>query len=109
MKLNDILAAALKKSASDVHIKAGLVPVIRKHGKLRPLQAGLPQLTSEQVEEMAMSMLDEEQRATFARMKEVDVGYGVSGRRTLPREHLPPAWIDPHGHPKYSVQRSKFR
>lgn len=79
MKLNDILAAALKKSASDVHIKAGLVPVIRKHGKLRPLQAGLPQLTTEQVEEMAMGMLDSEQRITFAKCKEVDVGYGVSG------------------------------
>lgn len=79
MTLNEILSTALKKQASDVHLKAGLVPVIRKHGKLRPLQQGIPQLTSQQIEEMAMSMLDEEQRKTFAKMKEIDVGYGLTG------------------------------
>lgn len=79
MKLPDILAIALKKNASDVHLKAGLVPVIRKHGKLRPLQQGVPQLTSEEIEEMAMSILDEEQKAIFQKMKEVDIGYGITG------------------------------
>lgn len=79
MTLNDILSTALKKQASDVHLKAGLVPVIRKHGKLRPLQQGVPQLSSQQIEEMALSILDEEQRKTFAKMKEIDVGYGLSG------------------------------
>lgn len=77
--LVDILTAALKKNASDVHLKAGLVPVIRKHGKLRPLESGMTQLTSAQIEEMAMGILDEEQRRVFLNMKEVDVGFGVSG------------------------------
>lgn len=79
MTLVDILTAALKKEASDVHLKAGLVPVIRKHGKLRPLQQGLPQLTGQQLEEMALSLLDDEQKRIFATKKEVDVGYGISG------------------------------
>jgi twitching motility protein PilT len=79
VNLLDILTVALKKNASDVHLKAGLVPVIRKHGKLRPLQAGVPQITNEEIEKMAMELLDDEQKATFAKQKEVDVGYGVSG------------------------------
>ena len=79
MTLQDILTAAVKKNASDVHIKAGLTPIIRKHGKLRPLQQGLAPLTNAQVEQMAMEILDEEQRKLFATMKEVDVGYGLTG------------------------------
>jgi twitching motility protein PilT len=79
MKLVDILTVALKKSASDVHLKAGLVPVIRKHGKLRPLQSGLMQLSSQEIEGMALEIMDEDQRNAFARDKEIDVGYGVSG------------------------------
>jgi twitching motility protein PilT len=79
VNLIEILTTAMKKNASDVHLKAGLVPVIRKHGKLRPLEQGMPQLTSQQVEEMAMGILDEEQRRVFSHNKEIDVGYGVTG------------------------------
>lgn len=79
VELNEILTLALKKNASDVHLKAGLVPVIRKHGKLRPLEQGLPQLSSQQIEEMALSLLDDELKRQFAVNKEVDVGYGVTG------------------------------
>jgi twitching motility protein PilT len=79
MTLNEILTIALKKQASDVHLKAGLVPVIRKHGKLRPLQTGVPQLSSGEIENMANEILDEEQRKSFATHKEIDVGYGISG------------------------------
>lgn len=79
MNLVEILTTAIKKSASDVHLKAGLVPVIRKHGKLRPLEQGLTQLTSQQIEEMAMGILDEDQRRSFAQSKEIDIGYGISG------------------------------
>ena len=79
MKLTEILTVALKKSASDVHLKAGLVPVIRKHGKLRPLQQCLPQLSATQIENMANEILDEDQRKLFNKTKEIDVGYGISG------------------------------
>lgn len=79
VNLIEILTLALKKNASDVHLKAGLVPVIRKHGKLRPLEQGLTQLSSSQIEEMANGILDDEQRRTFTNMKEVDIGYGITG------------------------------
>lgn len=79
MTLVDILTAAHKKDASDIHLKAGLVPVIRKHGKLRPLAPSLTPLTPEEIEEMAVGIMDDDQKAYFHRHKEVDVGYGVSG------------------------------
>ncbi len=37
MELNDILAVALKSRASDIHLKAGLPPIYRIDGALRPL------------------------------------------------------------------------
>lgn len=79
LSLKEILEMAMTKEASDVHLKAGLVPVIRKHGKLRPLSQGLVQLSAQDVENMAMAILDEEQRSQFIKFKEVDCGYGVPG------------------------------
>lgn len=79
LSLKEILEIAVEKEASDIHLKAGLVPVIRKHGKLRPLSSGLVQLSAQDVERMAGEVLDEEQRAIFVKFKEVDCGYGVSG------------------------------
>ncbi len=79
MKLDEILTLAIKKDASDVHLKAGLVPVIRKHGKLRPLQNGLPQLSNQDIEEMAYEMMDADQRKAYVLNKDIDLGYGVSG------------------------------
>lgn len=79
LSLKEILEMAMSKEASDVHLKAGLVPVIRKHGKLRPLSQGLTQLSAQDVEKMAFEVMDEEQRQIFLKLKEVDCGYGVSG------------------------------
>ena len=79
MELVEILTTAMRKQASDVHLKAGLVPVIRKHGKLRPLQQGMHQLTSQNLERMAYQVMDEAQRAYFEKYKEIDIGYGVPG------------------------------
>jgi twitching motility protein PilT len=79
MDLPEILTIAMKKNASDVHLKAGLVPVIRKHGKLRPLHQGLAQLTAQEIEAMANSILDDHQKNDFLQYKEIDVGYGISG------------------------------
>ncbi len=70
---------AVEKGASDVHLKAGLTPVIRKDGSLRPLSTKIPPLTSAEVEALAFANLDEMQRKQFDEFKEVDLGYGVSG------------------------------
>lgn len=79
MTLNEILSAAVQKGASDVHLKAGLVPVIRKHGKLRPLFAEHPPISNTELEQMITEIMDEEQAKAFRVRKELDLGYGVSG------------------------------
>lgn len=79
MNIEEILRLAMKKGASDVHLKAGIVPVIRRHGVLRPLAPNLSSLTGRQMEAIAMSLMDEQQKQTFEELKEVDLGYGISG------------------------------
>jgi twitching motility protein PilT len=79
MTFEEILRAAMQKGATDVHLKAGVMPVIRKHGVLRPLAADLGALSPTDIDQMADALMDRTQRAHFAEYHEVDLGYGISG------------------------------
>jgi len=79
MTLSEILTIAIKKQASDVHLKAGIVPVIRKHGRLRPLQQDLTPILSAEIERMALEIMDASQKKFFEENKELDFSYGISG------------------------------
>ncbi len=78
MNLNDILGMALKANTSDVHLKAGLPPVFRIDGNLRPLPKA-PRLTAETVSDMCHSIMNDKQRQTFEDRSEVDLAYGIPG------------------------------
>jgi twitching motility protein PilT len=78
-KLDEILRLATQKGASDIHLKAGIIPVIRKHGNLRPLSSSLVALTGDDIEGMAYSIMDDDQRTHFAKHKDIDLSYGLSG------------------------------
>ncbi|NQZ00782.1 MAG: type IV pilus twitching motility protein PilT [Bdellovibrionales bacterium] len=79
MELDEILKMALQKGASDVHLKAGIMPVIRRHGVLRPLAANLQPLSGQEIREIAYSIMDRLQVAHFEKYKEVDLAHGISG------------------------------
>lgn len=79
MILDEILKAAVEKGASDIHFKAGVTPVVRKDGVLRPLSSKIPPMTAEEVATLANGLMDKKQLAQFEEFKEVDLGYGVSG------------------------------
>jgi twitching motility protein PilT len=79
MTLEEILRAALAKGASDVHLKVGVMPVIRRHGILRPLAANAPVLNAETIEQIAFSLMDAKQKEHFDNYREVDLGFGISG------------------------------
>jgi twitching motility protein PilT len=79
MTLEELLKMALEKGASDLHLKAGIIPVIRRHGNLRPLAANLPPLSGEEIEQMVMVLMDERQKSVFTQFREVDLSFGISG------------------------------
>ena len=78
MELNEILLEALTKGASDVHIKIGQPPIIRIDGHLRTMQGAKPYNYNE-VNQMALGIMNEWQKERFLREKEVDMGYEIHG------------------------------
>jgi twitching motility protein PilT len=78
MELNEILAIAVKAKSSDIHIRAGLVPIVRIDGKLRPIP-NAPRLAPDVVRAMVHAIMNERQRKQFEEHFEVDLSYGVPG------------------------------
>lgn len=78
MEIKKILALALEKKASDVHLKVGLPPILRIHGKLVPIK-GEKRLMPEDTKELAYSIMNERQKERFRQTLEVDLAYGISG------------------------------
>ncbi|MBD1401514.1 type IV pilus twitching motility protein PilT [Pelovirga terrestris] len=78
MELNQILGLALKANTSDIHLKAGLPPVFRVDGSLRPLPKA-PRLTADDLRMMCEGIMNEKQRVRFEENNEVDLAYGVPG------------------------------
>lgn len=78
-QLEKILKMAADKEASDIHLKAGVMPVIRKLGKLRPIDMQMPPLNNEQIKAMVYPLLTEEQQHKLEQGHEIDMGHGVSG------------------------------
>ncbi|MDX2479236.1 MAG: type IV pilus twitching motility protein PilT [Desulfuromusa sp.] len=78
MNLNDILSMALKSNTSDIHLKAGLPPVFRIDGNLRPLPKS-PRLTAESVRSMCEAIMSDRQQKKFEEANEIDLAYGVPG------------------------------
>jgi twitching motility protein PilT len=78
MELNEILSIGLKSEASDIHLKAGVPPIYRIDGTLRPLPKA-PRITPEQMEQITEEIMNDMQRERFESAGEVDLAYGVPG------------------------------
>lgn len=79
MDINEILAKAAALGASDVHLKQGLVPVVRVHGELYPLDMQMKRLTGEDIKNICTSILPVHQQKLLENRREIDTSYGVSG------------------------------
>ena len=73
--LSDYLFATIDRSASDLHITAGLPPMVRIHGKVEPLD--YPPLTSNVTRDLIYDILSNEQRQRLENEWELDFAYAV--------------------------------
>lgn len=67
----------VRRKASDLHLKAGSPPTLRIEEKLVPFD--LPSLTPTDMEKMAFSLLNEEQKKLFLSKREMDSAYALPG------------------------------
>jgi len=77
IELNDLLALSAKKGASDIHLTAGLPPILRMHKRL--VHVGKERLTPENITEMVFSIMRDRQKKLFQEKREYDFSYGVKG------------------------------
>jgi twitching motility protein PilT len=77
MNIRNVLQQMIGLGASDLHIKAGIVPLARVHGLLTPLDVPAP--APRELEEIAQQILTPAQRDTFETTREVDFAFGVAG------------------------------
>lgn len=75
--MKSLLHALLKHGASDLHIKAGRPPMYRINGKLIP--AKTPELSSDVVKEVLMSVLNGKQILDLEARYQVDCSFQIDG------------------------------
>ena len=73
--LGDYLLDAVEVGASDLHVTAGLPPMVRISGKVRPLDH--PPLTSNATRDMIYDVLANEQRQRLENKWELDFSYSL--------------------------------
>lgn len=77
MDLKNLLRTASEKKASDLHITAGSMPIVRIDGRLIPL-SDFPRLDKEDCKRLVYSLLNDKQKAAFERDLELDFSLEIS-------------------------------
>jgi twitching motility protein PilT len=75
--IEEILRLATKRNASDIHLQAGLPPMLRVHTRLVALDS--ERLSAEAIERLIFSIMSERQKEIFQDRLEFDFSYGVPG------------------------------
>lgn len=73
--LHQLLKAAVKQGASDLHIVAGSPPVLRVEGRIVRVKSG--DLTPDNTRSICYSILTDAQKSRFEATKELDFSFGI--------------------------------
>lgn len=77
MDIKILLDKMVKEDASDLHLKVGVPPVYRIHGRLVIFDSAL--LGSEDLKQIAVQLMTKQQQEIFAKRKELDFSVGIAG------------------------------
>src|SRR5574340_1131185 len=77
MDITELLAFGVKNKASDLHLSAGLPPMIRVHGDMRRIN--LPAMEHKEVHALVYDIMNDQQRKFYEENKEVDFSFEVQG------------------------------
>ena len=75
MDITELLAFTVKNKASDLHISAGLPPMIRVHGDVRRIN--LPPLAHKDVHAMVYDIMNDAQRKQYEEFLETDFSFEI--------------------------------
>ncbi len=75
MDISDLLAFSVKNNASDLHLSAGLPPMIRVHGDVRKIN--VPAMEHSEVHDMVYDIMNDGQRKVYEEMLECDFSFEI--------------------------------
>jgi len=73
--ISDLLAFSVKNKASDLHLSAGLPPMIRVHGDVRKIN--VPSMDHTQVHDMVYDIMNDGQRKVYEETLECDFSFEI--------------------------------
>lgn len=76
--IDDLLTYTVQADGSDLHLKSGSKPLVRKYGELLPTESVDP-LTPDQIRDLAYSIMSDVQRQRFETEWELDMAYVITG------------------------------
>lgn len=76
MDMIELLNTASKNNASDLHLSAGMPPLIRVDGDIRPLE--MPALDAKVVQDLIYDVMSDKQRKDFEEFLEIDFSFEVA-------------------------------
>ena len=77
MDITQLLAFSVKNKASDLHLSAGLPPMIRVHGDVRRIN--VDPLDHKQVHDMVYDIMNDSQRKAYEETLECDFSFEIQG------------------------------
>jgi twitching motility protein PilT len=77
MDISELLAFSVKNKASDLHLSAGLPPMIRVHGDVRRIN--LPPMEHKDVHGMIYDIMNDGQRKAYEENLECDFSFAIPG------------------------------
>ena len=75
MEVTTLLKEMIKQEGSDLHLKAGTQPIIRKKRKLYLMNKDFPSLSNDQIREIVEPLMSSEFKKLFLKNKNVDFGH----------------------------------
>ena len=77
MDVAQLLAFGVKNGASDLHLSAGLPPMIRVDGDIR--KVNVPEMDAKEVHQMIYDVMNDKQRKLFEEFLETDFSFEIPG------------------------------
>ena len=65
--------------ASDLHLSVSVPPLVRKDGKMQPLEPNAPKLTPQSMKELLYPIMPEKNKAEFEKRNDTDFAYEIKG------------------------------
>ena len=79
MDINTLLLELTKKEGSDLHLKVGAPPIMRKKRKLCALGPQFPIIDYHKIDQLILPLLNDNQQEHLRNHGSVDAGYGLKG------------------------------